>query len=202
MKLPFRGVKNFLTLIVLYTAFSFCANTVLSEDNKFSVLEEFKVGEMKKLILHESPKAVSEEVFYRSNNDPIFLQSFSGSLTLVNFWATWCAPCLDEMPSLSNLQKLKGDKNFKVVTIATMRNSSKSIENFFHKMSIVNLTKYQDPKGKLARSLKIAGLPLTILLNKDNKEVARFIGDADWSSPQALKLIEKAIEVDFKSLKN
>ncbi len=202
MKLPFRGVKKFLTLIVLYTAFSFCANTVLSEDNKFSVLEEFKVGEMKKLILHESPKAVSEEVFYRSNNDPIFLQSFSGSLTLVNFWATWCAPCLDEMPSLSNLQKLKGDKNFKVVTIATMRNSPKSIENFFDKMSIVNLTKYQDPKGKLARSLKIAGLPLTILLNKDNKEVARFIGDADWSSPQALKLIEKAIEVDFKSLKN
>tara|TARA_Y100001934_G_scaffold95306_1_gene117640 strand:- start:2767 stop:3375 length:609 start_codon:yes stop_codon:yes gene_type:complete len=202
MKLPFRGVKNFLTLVVLYTAFSFCANTVLSEDNKFSVLEEFKVGEMKKLILHESPKAVSEEVFYRSNNDPIFLQSFSGSLTLVNFWATWCAPCLDEMPSLSNLQKLKGDKNFKVVTIATMRNSPKSIENFFDKMSIVNLTKYQDPKGKLARSLKIAGLPLTILLNKDNKEVARFIGDADWSSPQALKLIEKAIEVDFKSLNN
>ena len=202
MKLPFRGVKKFLTLIVLYTAFSFCANTVLSEDNKFSVLEEFKVGEMKKLILHQSPKAISEEVFYRSNNDPIFLQSFSGSLTLVNFWATWCAPCLNEMPSLSNLQKLKGDKNFKVVTIATMRNSPKSIENFFDKMSIVNLTKYQDPKGKLARSLKIAGLPLTILLNKDNKEVARFIGDADWSSPQALKLIEKAIEVDFKSLNN
>ena len=198
MKLPFRGVKNFLTLVVLYTAFSFCANTVLSEDNKFSVLEEFKVGEMKKLILHKSPKAVSEEVFYSPNNDPIILQSLSGSLTLVNFWATWCAPCLDEMPSLSNLQKIKGSKDFNVVTIATMRNSPKSVENFFNKMSIDNLTKYQDPKGKLARSLKIAGLPLTILLNKDNEEVARFIGDADWSSPHALKLIEKAIEVDLK----
>ncbi len=198
MKLPFRGVKNFLTLVVLYTAFSFCANTVLSEDNKFSVLEEFKVGEMKKLILHENPKAVSEEVFYTPNNDPIILQSLSGSLTLVNFWATWCAPCLDEMPSLSNLQKIKGSKDFNVVTIATMRNSPKSVENFFNKMSIDNLTKYQDPKGKLARSLKIAGLPLTILLNKDNEEVARFIGDADWSSPHALKLIEKAIEVDLK----
>ena len=79
-----------------------------------------------------------------------------------------------------------------------MRNSSKSIDNFFKKMSIENLTRYQDPKGKLARSLKIAGLPLTILLNKDNEEVARFIGDADWSSPQALKLIEKAIEIDLK----
>ena len=198
MKLPFRGVKNFLTLVVLYTAFRLCANTVLSEDNKFSVLEEFKVGEMKKLILHKSPKAVSEEVFYSPNNDPIILQSLSGSLTLVNFWATWCAPCLDEMPSLSNLQKIKGSKDFNVVTIATLRNSPKSVENFFNKMSINNLTKYQDPKGKLARSLKIAGLPLTILLNKDNKEVARFIGDADWSSPHALKLIEKAIEVDLK----
>ena len=199
MKLPFRGVKNFLTLVVLYTAFSFCANTVLSEDNKFSVLEEFKVGEMKKLILHESPKAVSEEVFYTPNNDPIILQSLSGSLTLVNFWATWCAPCLDEMPSLSNLQKIKGSKDFNVVTIATMRNSPKSVENFFNKMSIDNLTKYQDPKGKLARSLKIAGLPLTILLNKDNKEVARFIGDADWSSPQAVKLLEKAIEIEMQN---
>ena len=171
---------------------------MLSEDNKFSVLEEFKVGEMKKLILHESPKAVSEEVFYSPNKDPIILQSLSGSLTLVNFWATWCAPCLDEMPSLSNLQKIKGSKDFNVVTIATMRNSPKSVENFFNKMSIDNLKKYQDPKGKLARSLKIAGLPLTILLNKENKEVARFIGDADWSSPHALKLIEKAIEVDLK----
>ena len=63
MKLPFRGVKNFLTLVVLYTAFSFCANTVLSKDNKFSVLEEFKVGEMKKLILHESPKACERRGF-------------------------------------------------------------------------------------------------------------------------------------------
>ncbi len=171
---------------------------MLSDDNKFSILEEFKVGEMKKLILHESPRAVSEEVFYNSNSDPIILKSFSGGLTLINFWATWCAPCLEEMPSLSNLQKIKGDNNFRVITIATMRNSSKSVDNFFKKMSIGNLTRYQDPKGKLARSLKIAGLPLTILLNKDNEEVARFIGDADWSSPQALKLIEKAIEIDRK----
>ena len=199
MKLPFRGVKNFLTLVVLYTAFSFCANTVLSEDNKFSVLEEFKAGEMKKLILHESPKAVSEEIFYNSNNDPIILKSFSGRLTLVNFWATWCAPCLEEMPSLSNLQKIKGSEKFNVVTIATMRNSPKSVEKFFNKMSIDNLTKYQDPKGKLARSLKIAGLPLTLLLNKDNQEVARFIGDADWSSSNALKLIDKATEVDIEN---
>ena len=119
---------------------------------------------MKKLILHESPKAVSEEVFYNSNNDPISLKSLSGRLTLVNFWATWCAPCLEEMPSLSNLQKIKGSEKFNVVTIATMRNSPKSVEKFFNKMSIKTLTKYQDPKGKLARSLKIAGLPLTILL--------------------------------------
>jgi hypothetical protein len=80
-----------------------------------------------------------------------------------------------------------------------MRNSPKSVENFFKKTSIENLTKYQDPKGKLARSLKIAGLPLTILLSKDNKEVARFIGDADWSSPQALNMIQKAIETDLKN---
>ncbi len=197
MKTPFKGLTNFSTFVVLYTAFSLCANTVLSEVNKFSILEEFKVGEMKKLILHETPKALSEEVFYKPNGDPVILESFSESLTLVNFWATWCAPCLKEMPSLSNLQKIKGGKNFNVVTIATMRNSPKSVDKFFEKMSIDNLIKYQDPKGHLARSLKVAGLPLTILINRDSEEVARFIGDADWSSPQAVKLLEKAIEIEM-----
>jgi len=141
MKLPYRGAKNFLTLVVLYTAFNFCANIVLSEDNKFSILEEFKFGEMKKLILHESPKEVSEEIFYTFNSDPLILKSFSGSLTLINFWATWCAPCLEEMPSLSNLQTVKGGKNFKVVTIATMRNSPKSVENFFKKKKKKNFNR-------------------------------------------------------------
>ena len=103
------------------------------------------------------------------------------------------------MPSLSNLQKIKGGKNFNVVTIATMRNSPKSVDKFFEKMSIDNLIKYQDPKGQLARSLKVAGLPLTILINRDSEEVARFIGDADWSSPQAVKLIEKAIEIEMQN---
>ena len=72
------------------------------------------------------------------------------------------------------------------------------MDKFFEKMSIDNLIKYQDPKGQLARSLKVAGLPLTILINGDSEEVARFIGDADWSSPQAVKLIEKAIEIEMQ----
>ena len=84
---------------------------------------------------------------------------------------------------MSNLQKIKGGKNFNVVTIATMRNSPKSVDKFFEKMSIDNLIKYQDPKGHLARSLKVAGLPLTILINRDSKEVARFIGCLLYTSP-------------------
>ena len=101
------------------------------------------------------------------------------------------------MPSLSNLQKIKGSKDFNVVTIATIGNSPKSVENFFNKMSIDNRQNIKILRENWL-ALKIAGLPLTILLNKENKEVARFIGDADWSSPHALKLIEKAIEVDLK----
>ena len=73
------------------------------------------------------------------------------------------------------------------------------MDKFFEKMSIDNLIKYQDPKGQLARSLKVAGLPLTIFINKDSEEVARFIGDADWSSPQAVKSLEKAIEIEMQN---
>ena len=82
MKIPFKGLTNFSTFVVLYTAFSLCANTVLSEVNKFSILEEFKVGEMKKLILHETPKALSEEVFYKPNGDPVNLAVSYTHLTL------------------------------------------------------------------------------------------------------------------------
>ena len=182
-------------LICLYTALLIGANAAAAD---ITTIEDLRSGSMKKLTFHTAAKAVPAVYFATADGDQKQLSDFQGKVVLLNFWATWCAPCLEEMPSLSNLQKIKGDDNFKVITIATMRNSSKSVDNFFKKMSIENLTRYQDPKGKLARSLKIAGLPLTILLNKDNEEVARFIGDADWSSPQALKLIEKAIEIDLK----
>ena len=184
---------------VLYTSFLLFANALSANETKFAKLNNQKFGDMKKMTIANNTTSAPKTIFFDTGGKELTLNDFKGRLTLVNFWATWCAPCLEEMPSLSNLQKIKGSEKFNVVTIATMRNSPKSVEKFFDKMSIDNLTKYQDPKGKLARSLKIAGLPLSILLNKDNQEVARFIGDADWSGPHALKLIDKATEVDLKN---
>jgi len=89
-----------------------------------------------------------------------------------------------------------GSDDFQVVTIATMRNSSKVIDAFFDEINVENLPKHQDPKGALARSLFVAGLPATLLIDEDGNEIGRLVGDANWSSPDALSMVGKFIELD------
>ena len=153
---------------------------MLSEVNKFSILEEFKVGEMKKLILHETPKALSEEVFYKPNGDPVNLESFSESLTLVNFWATWCAPCKEEMPSLDQLQSEKNLNNLKIFPINVGQDNLEKASKFFEDLGIDNLKIYFDSPITLAKKFGLRGVPTTILINKDGYEFARIVGSIDF----------------------
>ena len=107
---------------------------------------------------------------------------------MVNFWATWCAPCRVEMPSLSSAQKKLGSERFKVITIATGRNSVENINRFFQETKINNLTKFIDQRQILSRDMGIIGLPTTILINPSGNEVARLLGDANWESEEALEV--------------
>ncbi|MEO0381693.1 MAG: TlpA disulfide reductase family protein, partial [Pseudomonadota bacterium] len=109
------------------------------------------------------------------------------------FWATWCAPCRHEMPMLSELQTAFGGDDFEVVTIATGRNSPAGIVKFFKDTGIDNLPRYQDPKQKLAAQMGVFGLPITVLIDRDGREIARLRGDADWSSDSAKAIIAELI---------
>ena len=129
--------------------------------------------------------------FEGPNGERVDLQAWRGKPLLVNFWATWCAPCREEMPSLDALQAELGGDDFQVLTIATGRNSRAAIDKFYGETKVVNLPVLTDPKQRLARDMGVVGLPASILISADGQEVARLLGDADWSSDVAKQVIRE-----------
>ena len=179
-----------LIFAVLYTALAFGANPAAADVAKAESLRE---GTMKKLIFSE-PKPVSGEVFTDASGAEMTLADFQGKYVLVNFWATWCAPCRKEMPQLAELQEEFGGDNFEVVTIATGRNPLPAIDRFFEENGVVNLPKFLDPRSSLARASGVLGLPITLILDPDGQEIARMRGDAEWNGESAKSVIRALIE--------
>lgn len=151
-------------------------------------------GDMRKLVFHDTPEAVSNAPYQLADDAGTqTLEEYQGKYVLLNFWATWCAPCRKEMPMLSALQTKFGGDTFEVVTIATGRNSPAGIKKFFNDTGISNLPRHQDPKQRLASQMGIFGLPITVFLNPEGREIARLRGDADWSSDSAKEIIKTLI---------
>lgn len=175
-----------LQLAVLYTALAFGANAALAE---MAELEALREGTLKKLIFHSEPKAVTEESFFDIDDGVHKLSEFKGKYVLVNFWATWCAPCRHEMPALDDLQAEFGGDAFQVVTIATGRNPIPAMQKFFEEEEIENLPLFRDPKQTLARNMAVLGLPISVILDPEGREIARMRGDAEWYSDSARAII-------------
>lgn len=161
----------------------------------YTAVEALRDGQMRKLMFHADPQPLPDTPFETAEGGTLQLADFAGRYTLVNFWATWCAPCRHEMPSLSRLQEAMGGDRFAVVTIATGRNAPEAIARFFDEIEVTNLPQHRDVGGALARQMGIAGLPITVLLDPEGREVARLIGDAEWDTDSA-KAIVAALTAD------
>lgn len=158
-----------------------------------AALEAMREGDMKKLIF-SAPKPMVETAFVGEDGQPMTLGAFRGQYTVLNFWATWCAPCRKEMPTLEALDKAFEGKGLDVVTIATGRNPAPAIDKFFTEIGVENLTKHLDPKQALARDMAVLGLPVTVVLDRDAREIARLTGDADWDAPEAVAILTALVE--------
>jgi len=179
-----------LILAVLYTALAFGANPAIADVAKAESLRE---GTLRKLIFIE-PRPVSVETFTDPAGATFTLSDFQGKYVLVNFWATWCAPCRKEMPQLAELQAELGGDKFEVVTIATGRNPQPAIDRFFDEIGVANLPKYLDPNAVLSRNMGVFGLPVTLITDPSGLEIARMSGDAEWNSESAKAVIRALIE--------
>ncbi len=177
-----------LRLLVLYTALSFGANAAAAAD-----LEALKAGDMKKLVIYEAPLALPDIGFTGESGTETSLADYRGKVVLLNFWATWCAPCRAEMPELAALQDTLGGSDFQVVTLATGRNPPPKIDRFFSEIGVTNLPKHRDEKQVLARAMGVAGLPVSVLIDRDGQEVGRLIGEANWNAPEAQTMIRALI---------
>ena len=169
----------------LYTALALGASPAAAD---VATAESLREGTMKKLLFSE-PAEVSAETFTDPSGATLSLADFRGKHVLVNFWATWCAPCRKEMPQLSELQAEFGGDAFEVVTIATGRNPQPAIDRFFEEVGVDNLPKYLDPSSALARDMAVLGLPITVILDPEGREIARMRGDAEWNSESAKAII-------------
>lgn len=176
--------------IVLYTALALGANTATAD---MAAMEALRDGDMKKLNFHAAPQPVSEQPFTTWEGGEGYLSDYAGKYVVLNFWATWCPPCLKEMPHLSALQTALGGESFEVVTIATGRNPPQAMQRFFTEIAVDNLPLHTDPRQTIAREMAVLGLPITVILNPEGQEIARMRGDADWSSDSAKAIISALI---------
>ncbi len=180
-------------LIPLYMALALGANAALATDAE--TLGPLRDGTLKRLILHKEPKPVAAVEFQlEDDGGAASLEDYRGKYVLLNFWATWCAPCRKEMPQLAELQQEFGGDKFQVLTLATGRNSPAGIKKFFQENGIKNLPRHQDPRSAVAREMGVLALPITVILDPEGNEIARLIGDAEWNSDSAKSIISALVE--------
>ena len=114
------------------------------------------------------------------------LKDFKGTVLLVNLWATWCAPCVKEMPDLNELADKMADKPFRVLAVSQDRGGAKDVQAFYAENDIHHLSTALDPKGKMARSFKVRGLPTSILVGRDGNIIGYIEGIAPWTDPAVI----------------
>lgn len=148
---------------------------------------------LKNFVPRTVPAPLPEIQFQDADGRLHNLAEFGGKVVLVNFWATWCAPCREEMPSLDRLQSAMGGDDFTVVIVSLDRAGYSKAAAFLDEIGVKNLTTFVDPKLKAARAIGALGLPVTVLLNRKGDEVGRLTGPAEWDSPAAQALIARYV---------
>ena len=145
----------------------------------------------KNIVIYEKPKTIKELRFKDLNLQEVDLTNKKGNIMILNFWATWCATCRREMPSLEKLTHLH--PKIKVYAINMEKPNKLKAQDFFKFIGVLSLDIYFDPELKLVKQFKMRGLPTSILINKDGKEFGRIVGEIDFTNKDFIKLLQKYI---------
>jgi len=145
----------------------------------------------KNIVINDELKVYDNLYFFDQENKRINLDEFRGKFVLLNFWAVWCAPCKEEMPSLDKLKVNKKLNNIEIFPINIGNDSIEKSKEFFKDLNIKNLKLYFDPKINLAKELSLRGVPTTVLVNKNGEEFARIIGIVDFEDPSIVDWLSK-----------
>ena len=151
-----------------------------------NVFAEEDLG-IKNIVIHKDLKKYDSLVFLDDKKNQLDLKDFKGKLILLNFWATWCAPCEEEMPSLDTLQNNKDLDNLEIFPINIGNDSTEKSKKFYEKLKIENLKFYFDNPVTLAKKMSLRGIPTSVLLDKEGNEFARIIGSIDFEDQKFIE---------------
>ncbi len=151
-------------------------------------------GDMITFVFKKTPEAVPSFKFEDGAGAEKTLADWKGKVVLLNLWATWCAPCRKEMPALDRLQKELGGDAFEVVAISVDRQGAPASKKFLDETKSANLKLYVESSSRSVGTLKAAGLPTTILIDKEGREIGRLAGPAEWDSADAKRLIQASLK--------
>ena len=150
-----------------------------------------EVLDIKNLVIHKEFKKYDSLTFLNAQKDQLNLDDYKGNLILLNFWATWCLPCKEEMPSLDLLHQNKDLDNLKIFPINVGQENLEKTSIFFKDLKIENLKIYYDSSITLAKKLGLRGIPTTVLLNKNGFEFARIVGSIDFNNREFIEWLKK-----------
>mgnify|MGYP001407595069 FL=1 len=146
---------------------------------------------IKNIVIHKAPKTYDNVIFLDQKDQKININKYKGNLLILNFWATWCEPCKEEMPSLDNLQAYPELNKLKIFAINIGKENFEKVNKFFIDLNIKNFETYFDPPTTLAKIFSLRGVPTSILINKEGKEFARVIGSIDFEDKNFVNWIKQ-----------
>ena len=157
------------------------------------VTRELATGPLAAFLVRPERAPLKDLTFQDGSGKPLKLSDWKGRVVLVNLWATWCAPCRKEMPDLAKLQKELGSDQFEVLAISVDRKGAEASSAFLKETGADSLKLYVEPTTTIVNDVQAAGLPATLLIDRQGREIGRLLGPADWASPEAKALINAAI---------
>jgi len=176
----FTNKKN---IKFLFYLFCFSVFSSISQTNENVPLNN--------IVINEIPKPISTVIFENFSGNEINLKNYYGKLVIINFWATWCAPCKKEMPSLDTLSQDNSFRNLKIFAVNMEHPNPPKVKKFFSDLKIKKLDIFFDSKLNFVKEFKLKGVPTTVLINKQGKEFARIIGEVNFQDKIFLKWLSK-----------
>ena len=169
-----QKILNFLIFFFCFSIFSSISQT--NEDIPLN-----------NIVINETPKPISSIIFEDLSGNEIYLKNYLGKLIIINFWATWCAPCREEMPSLDSLYQDNNFKNLQIFAVNMEQPNDSKTKKFFTDLNIQKLEIFFDRNLNFVKEFKLRGVPTTVLINKKGEEFARIIGTVDFLDKKFLK---------------
>lgn len=192
------GRTSLMIVTLLYGALASGANPAaaagLTADDR-AALSALSVGDMKRLVIHDTPRPAIETPFTDGYGAPVSMADYRGKVVVVNFWATWCPPCVAEMPSIDRLSRTMASVDLSVIALSVDRAPVRKIVDFYEANDIQFLPVLQDKRMAVAREVGALGLPVTLILDREGREIARYEGEAAWDGAEVKALLTRIVEM-------